>query len=318
MGPLELADFIGLDVCLHVMEVLHEGFGAPHMAPPPVLRQLVDAGYLGQKTGRGFYVYPRPAREPRPMSGAHATGPGPSGDVFIVSAVRTPIGRFGGSLADVPATTLGGIAIDAAVERAGVARDGIDEVLMGQVLQGGAGQAPARQAALAAGLADTTSATTINRVCGSGLKAIMLAAAEIRAGDAEVAVAGGMENMDQGPYLLRKARFGYRLGPGELVDSTVSDGLWCAIEGCHMGTHAERVAVHDRVSRADQDAFALASHQKAIAAIDAGRFVDEIVPVPVRQGREEVLFSVDEGPRRDTSAEALGPPQAGVRPADRR
>jgi len=176
---------------------------------------------------------------------------------------------------------------------------------MGQVLQGGAGQAPARQAALAGGLADTTSATTINRVCGSGLKAIMLAAAEIRAGDAEVAVAGGMENMDQGPYLLRKARFGYRLGAGELVDSTVTDGLWCAIEGCHMGTHAERVAVHERVSRADQDAFALASHQKAIAAIDAGRFADEIVPVPVRHGREEVLFSVDEGPRRDTSAEAL-------------
>jgi len=234
-----------------------------------------------------------------------APASGPSGDIFIVSAVRTPIGRFGGSLADVPATTLGGIAIAAAVERAGVARDGIDEVLMGQVLQGGAGQAPARQAALAGGLADTTSATTINRVCGSGLKAIMLAAAEIRAGDAEVAVAGGMENMDQGPYLLRKARFGYRLGPGELVDSTVVDGLWCAIEGCHMGTHAERVAVHDRVSRADQDAFALASHQKAIAAIDAGRFVDEIVPVPVRQGREEVLFSGDEGPRRDTSAEAL-------------
>ena len=239
------------------------------------------------------------------MSAPHAMGAGPSGDVFIVSAVRTPIGRFGGSLADVPATTLGGIAIAAAVERAGVARDGVDEVLMGQVLQGGAGQAPARQAALAGGLADTTSATTINRVCGSGLKAIMLAAAEIRAGDAEVAVAGGMESMDQGPYLLRKARFGYRLGPGELVDSTVTDGLWCAIEGCHMGTHAERVAVQERVSRADQDAFALASHQKAIAAIDAGRFADEIVPVPVRHGRAEVLFSVDEGPRRDTSAEAL-------------
>ena len=245
------------------------------------------------------------------MSPAHATGTAPGGDVFIVSAVRTPIGRFGGSLADVPATTLGGIAIAAAVERAGVARDGVDEVLMGQVLQGGAGQAPARQAALAGGLADTTSATTINRVCGSGLKAIMLAAAEIRAGDAEVAVAGGMENMDQGPYLLRRARFGYRLGPGELVDSTVSDGLWCALEGCHMGTHAERVAVRERVSRADQDAFALASHQKAVAAIDAGRFADELVPVPVRQGREEVLFTIDEGPRRDTSAEAL----ARLRPA---
>ncbi|MFI5261954.1 MAG: thiolase family protein [Candidatus Limnocylindrales bacterium] len=236
---------------------------------------------------------------------AGAQDPGPNGAVYVVSAVRTPIGRFGGSLADVPATTLGGVVIRAAVERAGVPPDGIDEVLMGQVLQGGAGQAPARQAALAGGLADTTSATTINRVCGSGLKAMMLAAAEIKAGDAEIAVAGGMENMDQGPYLLRRARFGYRLGAGELVDSTVADGLWCAMEGCHMGTHAERVAVRDQISRADQDAFALASHRKAVAAIDAGRFVDETVAVPVRQGRETVGFSVDEGPRRDTSAEAL-------------
>src|SRR5207342_1231069 len=146
---------------------------------------------------------------------------------------------------------------------------------------------------------------TINRVGGSGLKAIMLAAAAIRAGDASVVVAGGMESMNQGPYLLPKARFGYRLGNAELVDSTVADGLWCAIEDCHMGTHAERVAIHNGVSRADQDAFALESHRRAIAAIDAGRFADEVVAVPVRHGREEALVETDESPRRDTTAEAL-------------
>src|SRR3954454_2343181 len=228
-----------------------------------------------------------------------------NGQVYLVSAVRTPIGKFQGSLADVPATTLGGIAIRAAVERAGVPNDSIDEVLMGQVLQAGVGQAPARQAALKGGLADSTSATTINRVCGSGLKAVMLAAAEIRAGDAEIVVAGGMESMNQGPYLIPKARFGYRLGNGQLVDTTLHDGLWCAIEDCHMGTHAERVAIHDRVSRDDQDRFALESHQKAIAAIDAGRFDAEIVPVPVPTGKTETLVTTDEGPRRDTSLEAL-------------
>ncbi len=236
---------------------------------------------------------------------------GPSGRVFLVSAMRTPIGKFAGSLADVPATTLGGIAIRAAVERANVPPDAVEEVLMGQVLQAGAGQAPARQAALKAGLPTGVSATTINRVCGSGLKAIMLAAAEIRAGDAEVVVAGGMENMDQGPYLLPRARFGYRLGSGELLDATVQDGLWCSIEACHMGTHAERVAAHEGVSRADQDRFALESHRRAIAAIDAGRFRDEIVPVPIRRGREEALFTTDEAPRRDTTLEAL----ARLRPA---
>ena len=231
----------------------------------------------------------------------------PNGHVYLVSAARTPIGKFAGGLADVPATTLGGIAIRAAVERAGLepGTAPIDEVFMGQVLQGGAGQAPARQALLKAGLPDTTPATTINRVCGSGLKAIMLAAASIRAGDASVVVAGGMESMNQGPYLLPKARFGYRLGNAELVDSTVADGLWCAIEDCHMGTHAERVAIHNGVSRADQDAFALESHRRAIAAIDAGRFTAEIVAVPVRRGREETRIVTDEAPRRDTSAEAL-------------
>src|ERR671910_2171528 len=201
----------------------------------------------------------------------------PSGDVFIVSAARTPIGKFGGALAETPAVELGGVAIRAAVERAGLPEGTpIDEVLMGQVLQGGAGQAPARQAALNAGLPDGTSATTINRVCGSGLKAIMLAAAEIRAGDAELVIAGGMESMNGAPYVLPGARFGLRLGNAQLIDSTVNDGLWCAIEDCHMGTHAERVAIGEHVSREDQDAFALASHQRAIAAIDSGRFEAEM------------------------------------------
>jgi acetyl-CoA C-acetyltransferase len=233
--------------------------------------------------------------------------PGRNGHVYVVSAARTPIGKFGGGLAAVPAVELGGVAIRAAVERAGLPEGTpIDEVLMGQVLQAGAGQAPARQATLRAGLPDTTSATTINRVCGSGLKAIMLAAAEIRAGDAEVAVAGGMESMNGAPYLLPGARFGYRLGNAELVDSTVHDGLWCAIENCHMGTHAERVAIKDHVNRTDQDAFALSSHQKAVAAIDGGRFDAELAPVTVRdaKGRETVV-TTDEGPRRDSTAEAL-------------
>jgi acetyl-CoA C-acetyltransferase len=232
---------------------------------------------------------------------------GRDGQVFIVSAARTPIGKFGGVFAETPATTLGGVAIRAAVERSGLPQGtAIDEVLMGQVLQAGVGQAPARQAALSGGLPDTTSATTINRVCGSGLKSIMLAAAEIRAGDAEVAVAGGMENMNLAPYLLPKARFGYRLGDGKVVDEAVHDGLWCAFEDCHMGTHAERVAIRDDVSRADQDGFALASHQRAIAAIDDGRFADEIAPVAIRdaKGRETVV-DTDEGPRRDSTLEAL-------------
>ncbi|HET9613740.1 MAG TPA: acetyl-CoA C-acetyltransferase [Candidatus Limnocylindrales bacterium] len=233
---------------------------------------------------------------------------GRNGQVFLASAARTPIGKFGGALAETPATTLGGVAIRAAVERSGLpAGTSVDEVLMGQVLQAGAGQAPARQAAIAGGLADTTSATTINRVCGSGLKAIMLAAAEIRAGDAEIVVAGGMESMNQAPFLLPKARFGYRLGNGTLVDSAVADGLWCAFEGCHMGTHAERVAIREDVSREDQDAFALQSHRRAVAAIDAGRFADELVSVTVRDAKgRETIVDTDEGPRRDTSLEALG------------
>src|SRR5262245_62164754 len=232
--------------------------------------------------------------------------PGPNGHVYLVSAARTPIGKFAGALSTVPAVELGGVAIRAAVDRSGIpAGTPIDEVLMGPGLRAGVGQAPARQALQLADLPDTTSATTINRVCGSGLKAIMLAAAEIKAGDAEVVVAGGMESMNQAPYLVPGARFGLRLGNGELIDATVHDGLWCAIEDCHMGTHAERVAIHDGVSREDQDAFALESHRRAIEATDAGRFEAEIAPVIVRdaKGRETVM-GLDENPRRDSTIEA--------------
>jgi len=231
----------------------------------------------------------------------------PNGHVYIVSAARTPIGKFGGALSTTPAVELGGVAIRAAVERANLpAGTPIDEVLMGQVLQAGAGQAPARQAALLGGLSDTTSATAINRVCGSGLKAIMLAAAEIRAGDAEVAVAGGMESMSMAPYLVPGARFGLRLGDATMIDATVHDGLWCGIENCHMGTHAERVAISEHVSREDQDAFALESHRRAMEAIDAGRFADEMAPVTVRDAKgRETIVDTDEGPRRDSTAEAL-------------
>ncbi len=241
------------------------------------------------------------------MTQTPSSGPGPNGHVYIVSAARTPIGKFGGALSTTPAVELGGVAIRAAVERANLpAGTPIDEVLIGQVLQAGAGQAPARQAALLAGLPDTTSATTINRVCGSGLKAIMLAAAEIRAGDAEVAVAGGMESMNMAPYLVPGARFGLRLGDAALVDATVHDGLWCGIEDCHMGTHAERVAISEHVSREDQDAFALESHRRAIEAIDAGRFADEMAPVTIRDARgRETIVDTDEGPRRDSTLEAL-------------
>jgi acetyl-CoA C-acetyltransferase len=236
----------------------------------------------------------------------HAAGP--NGAVYLVSAARTPIGRFGGALATVPAVELGATAIRAAVERAGLPLDvPLDEVVMGQVLQGGAGQAPARQAALRAGLAASTPATTINRVCGSGLKAVMLAAAGIRAGDGDLYVAGGMESMNLAPYLLRKARFGYRLGSGSVDDATVADGLWCAIEDCHMGTHAERVAIKAGVSREDQDLFALESHRRAVAAQEAGRFDAEMAPVVVRDAKgRETIVTADESPRRDSTAEALG------------
>jgi acetyl-CoA C-acetyltransferase len=226
-------------------------------------------------------------------------------EVYILSAARTPIGKFGGGLSTVPATELGATAIRAAVERAGIEPERVDEVIMGQVIQAGAGQAPARQAALKAGLPDTVSATTINKVCGSGLKAVMMGAAAIRAGDADLIVAGGMENMNLGPYLLPGARTGYRLGNVTAVDSTVNDGLWCATCNVHMGIHAERVAEKHHVTREDQDEFALRSHQRALAAIDEGRFRDEIVPVTVEGKKGPTTVDTDESPRSDTTLDAL-------------
>jgi acetyl-CoA C-acetyltransferase len=226
-------------------------------------------------------------------------------DVFILSAARTPIGKFGGGLSTVPATDLGATAIRAAVERSGIAPERVDEAIMGQVIQAGAGQAPARQAALKGGLPEGVSATTINKVCGSGMKAVMLGAASIRAGDADVIVAGGMENMNLGPYLLPGARAGYRLGNQTVVDSTVHDGLWCATCDVHMGMHAERVASKHDVTRQAQDEFALRSHQRALAAMEEGRFRDEIVPVTIEGKKGPVTVDTDENPRPDTSLEAL-------------
>jgi acetyl-CoA C-acetyltransferase len=227
-------------------------------------------------------------------------------DAVIVSAVRTPIGTFKGTLAPLAASDLGAVAIEAAVERANIDPAAVDEVLMGNVVLAGQGQAPARQASIKAGIPPTVGATTVNKICGSGLKTVMLAAAMISAGDGDIFVAGGMESMNNGPYLLHKARFGYRLGNGELVDAMVHDGLWCSFEGHHMGNSAEWIAREYDLTREELDAYAYNSHVKAIAAIDAGRFEDEIVPVEVPQRKgEPIQFRTDECPRRDTSLEAL-------------
>ncbi len=227
-------------------------------------------------------------------------------EVVILSAARTPIGKFMGGLSSLSATDLGAIAIREAVRRAGVPPAAVDEVLMGHVLQGGAGQAPARQAALKGGLPDTVAATTINKVCGSGLKAVMMAASAIKAGDAEVVVAGGMESMTNAPYFLPAARAGYRLGNGELKDLMIHDGLWCSFKNWHMGMAAELIAEKFRVSRGAQDELAFSSQMKAVAAIDAGKFKAEIVPVEIAQKRgPAVVIDTDEGPRRETAMEAL-------------
>ena len=227
-------------------------------------------------------------------------------EVYLMSAARTPIGRFQGTLKEVPATVLGGIALAAAVTRAGIDPNSVDEVFMGHVIQAGAGQAPARQAAMLAGLPETIGATTINKVCGSGLKAIMLAANAIRAGDGHTFVCGGMESMNMAPYLLPHARTGYRLGNGELVDAVVHDGLWCAFEHHHMGNSAEWVAREFDITRFEQDEFAYLSHQKALAAQEAGHFDAEIVPVEIPQRKgPPVVLKADETPRRDSTMEAL-------------
>jgi len=224
----------------------------------------------------------------------------------IVSACRTPVGKFLGSLKGFQATDLGAIAVKEAVRRADLRPEQVDEVIMGNVLSAGLGQNPARQAALKGGLPVTVPALTVNKVCGSGLKAVALAAQAIRANDHEVLVAGGMESMSNAPFLVRGAREGLRLGHGELVDSMVHDGLWDVYENFHMGCCGEAVAEKYEISRQAQDEYALASHRKAIAAIDAGKFKAEIVPVPVPQRKgPAVPFDTDESPRRDSSIEAL-------------
>ena len=215
----------------------------------------------------------------------------------IVSAVRTPFGKLGGALAKLEAPELGSLVIRAALDRVGLENDEVEYVIMGQVLQAGVGQAPARQAAIGAGLPKEIPADTINKVCASSIRAVQIADQMIRAGDHDVIVTGGMESMSNAPYLLRKARFGYRIGNGELIDSMVFDGLTSSFDELHMVQQASKVARELGIARDEQDAWAYRSHQRAVAAADAGRFQDEIVPVGD--------FAADEGPRRDTSLEAL-------------
>ncbi len=234
-------------------------------------------------------------------------------DAVIVSAVRTPVGSFGGHFKDVAATELGAHAVRAALERAGISGDEVDEVLLGCVLQAGLGQNPARQAAIGAGIPNEVPATTINMLCGSGLKSVAIASQMIRAGDVDVVVAGGMENMTRAPYLLPSARFGARMGDAELIDSMVHDGLWDAFNAIHMGVTAENLADQYDISREEQDAFAAASQQKAERAIAEGIFRDEIVPieVPAKGGTRTV--DSDEHPRAGTTAESLGKLRAAFR-----
>jgi acetyl-CoA C-acetyltransferase len=225
----------------------------------------------------------------------------------IISAVRTPTGKFQGALKSFSATELGALVVGESVRRAGVKPEDVDEVIMGCVIQAGLGQNPARQAALKGGIPFGVSAVTINKVCGSGLKAVMMASQAVKLGDAEVVVAGGMESMSNAPYLIPKAREGYRLGNGVLVDAMIQDGLWCAFENYHMGNTGEVVAERYHVGRAEQDEYALNSHRKAAAAMKAGKFKDEILPVRIPQKKgDAILFDADESVREDTSLEALG------------
>ena len=228
-------------------------------------------------------------------------------DAVIISAARTPVGKFLGSLKGFSAPELGAIVVRESVKRAGIKPEDVDEVIMGCVIQAGLGQNPARQAALKGGLSSTVAAVTVNKVCGSGLKAVMMAAQAVRLGDSEMVVAGGMESMSNAPYLIPKAREGYRLGNGELVDSMINDGLWCAFENYHMGCTGELVADEYSVSRSEQDEFAVNSHRKAAAAINAGKFKDEIVAVEIPQKKGPALvFDTDETVREDTSVDVLG------------
>lgn len=235
-------------------------------------------------------------------------------DVVLVAAVRTPIGRFQGGLAGLRASELGAVVLRESLVRAGVAPREIDEVVLGHVVQAGAGQNPARQAALAAGLPDTVSAVTVNKVCGSGLKSVWMAAQAIRAGDAEMVLAGGMESMSNAPYLLPKARGGYRYGNGTLVDALFHDGLMDAYSEVAMGETGEVVAEEFHITRQMADEFAARSHRLAQHATAAGWFKDEIVPVESRQGKTTTLVTQDEGIRADSTAEGLGKLKAAFRP----
>ena len=232
-------------------------------------------------------------------------------EIVILSAARTAVGKFGGSLAGIPAEKLGSIAIAEALKRAGVQPEQVSEVLMGCVLQAGQGQNPARQASIHAGIPKEVPAMTVNMVCGSGLRAVNLAAAELLTGEAEIVVAGGMENMSAAPYLLPNARFGYRMNDGKMVDAMVRDALWDAFYDVHMGVTAENIAKEFSISRAEQDAFAAASQQKCEAARAAGIFKEEIVPVEVKQKKSTFLFDTDEQPRDGVTPESI----AKLRPA---
>jgi acetyl-CoA C-acetyltransferase len=223
----------------------------------------------------------------------------------IVSAARTPIGKFLGALSSMSAPDLGGIAIKAALARSGAAMADVEQVIMGNVVQGGVGQAPARQASIKAGLPSTVSALTINKVCGSGLNAVMLAAQAIRAGDGRVIVAGGQESMSNAPYYVYGMRNGVKLGDQQMVDGVIRDGLWCSFCDVHMGRHAEYTAKKAGIGRTAQDEFAVASHRKAVQAIESGKFRDEIVPVEVPGRKGPTIVDTDEGPRKDTTADTL-------------
>jgi acetyl-CoA C-acetyltransferase len=226
-------------------------------------------------------------------------------EAVIVSAVRTPLGSFNGSLSAVGATQLGAIVIEAAIERASIPKSAVNELIMGQVLPCGYGQNPAKQAAVRAGMPWEVECLTINKVCGSALKAVMMAAQAIQTGDADVVVAGGMENMSMAPYYLEKARFGYRMGPGKLEDHMIHDGLWDIVNDFHMGMSNELCSEKYNITREDQDRYAAESYRRAIAAIDSGRFKDEIVPVPIPQRKGgPILFSQDEC-AKETSLESL-------------
>lgn len=233
-------------------------------------------------------------------------------EVVIVSAVRTAIGSFNGTLKNTPATELGAIVIKQALAKAGVKGEQVDEIIMGNVLQAGLGQNPARQAAIKAGVPESVSSMTINKVCGSGLKAVHLATQAILAGDADIIVAGGMENMSRAPYILNNARDGFKMGDQKLVDSMIQDGLWCAFNDYHMGITAENLCDQYQISREEQDQFSANSQTKAVKAIEEGKFKEEIVPVEIPQRKgDPIIFDTDEYPKKGTSVEKL----ASLRPA---